>query len=353
MGKQESVAARDRIIAILSDRGILYHVEFARLFDVQTGIFLSQLLYWHGRGRKGDWTYKTADEFENETGLTRKQQERCRLLLREAGVLDEEKHGIPAVLHFRLNLERLGELLGQLPDPEEGSENKEGNHVPPLRECELEEAEYVRSSNGGTYSIDYTETTTEMNSAPASPNIPPPLEVPQVSQAPVEKSPKATDALIEPVPKSKDALPPAALIGEVQPDLEANRIWMEYAERKRPPNRTQARLIAETVQTYGLEVFRQSCQWAAQKGMPLSDVARIASAARTFATKQTKSNGVPGTMVDDRAESADRARKLASRRVIDRVEAKQGKGWMDDVWAKLEAKGAITYSGGNPVQAGT
>lgn len=99
------------LIALLTEKPIAYHVEFARLFDVKTAVFLSQLLYWQGKGKYHGWQYKTAEEWEEETGLNRQAQERCRRVLRDAGVLLEKRHGIPPILHFAIDLDQLERLL--------------------------------------------------------------------------------------------------------------------------------------------------------------------------------------------------------------------------------------------------
>jgi hypothetical protein len=61
----------------------------------------------HGR----EWFYKTQTDLEEETGLTRYEQEGARKKLVSCGVLEEAKRGIPAKLYFRVNQERLEELL--------------------------------------------------------------------------------------------------------------------------------------------------------------------------------------------------------------------------------------------------
>ncbi len=121
---------KEAIIALLSRKTIAYQVEFAILFDVPTAVFLSQALYWHGKSKYKDYFYKTAEEWEEETGLTRRQQERCRKVLVDAGVLKVHRKGIPPVLHFALQLDPLGKLLETL-NPN-STERRIG--IPPNRE---------------------------------------------------------------------------------------------------------------------------------------------------------------------------------------------------------------------------
>ena len=92
----------------------LYHfVDFTRLTgDPSAGIFLSMLFAWHGKSHDPDgWVYKTRDDIEAETGLTRRSQETARKKLRKLGLLLEDKRGVPAKCYFRLDSTLLFSLL--------------------------------------------------------------------------------------------------------------------------------------------------------------------------------------------------------------------------------------------------
>ena len=99
--------------AVLCDRPIAYHPMLARaLGGVTTGVFLSQLLYWSGKGHDPTgWIYKTQAEWEQETGLTRLEQETARKHLRDAGVLEEKREGLPARLFYRVDFSALTNKL--------------------------------------------------------------------------------------------------------------------------------------------------------------------------------------------------------------------------------------------------
>lgn len=103
-----------RISKFFPKQPIAYQPGLSLVFNsVNAGILLSQLLYWHGKGRDRDgWTYKTIDEMKAETGLTRYQQETAIRTCVEAGILDYKLAGIPAKRHFKINL---NELENQLP----------------------------------------------------------------------------------------------------------------------------------------------------------------------------------------------------------------------------------------------
>lgn len=99
-------------ILAFSERDIAFRPMFARIAGCATsGIFLSQLFYWTGRGAHPEgWIYKTYAEWEQETCLTRSEIDRARRDLREIGLLEEDLRGIPATLWYRLDLSKLSAL---------------------------------------------------------------------------------------------------------------------------------------------------------------------------------------------------------------------------------------------------
>lgn len=100
----------------LLDRPIAYNPSFAKLRvgNVKSGpvaaVFLSQMVYWHNR-MDGGWVYKTQADITSETALSRDEQETARKRLVALGVLDEQRRGVPATMHYRVNALRLEELL--------------------------------------------------------------------------------------------------------------------------------------------------------------------------------------------------------------------------------------------------
>jgi len=101
------------------------HVAFhRRLVDVTTNVkaalLLSQAIYWTRQGRaialRDGWFHKTAGHWELELGLSAREQTSAREVLRMLALLDEQLLGLPARLHFRLNLEELGRRLAERVD---------------------------------------------------------------------------------------------------------------------------------------------------------------------------------------------------------------------------------------------
>ena len=97
----------------LLDRPIAYHRVFAEMAgSVTAGVFLSQAVYWSRRtSDPSGFFYKSRDQWTAETFLTRSEQETARKALRSIGVLIEKRGGEDNRLYFRIDADRLTELL--------------------------------------------------------------------------------------------------------------------------------------------------------------------------------------------------------------------------------------------------
>ncbi len=109
-------AAPLSVIWPLLGRHIAFHRRLVDLTSsVKAALLLSQSLYWtrHGRdiAQTGGWFHKTTEQWEMETGLSAKEQASAREVLRGLALLEDQRMGIPARLHFRLNVDELGMRL--------------------------------------------------------------------------------------------------------------------------------------------------------------------------------------------------------------------------------------------------
>lgn len=88
----------------LLDSPIAYHRIFVDWAGSVTGaVMLSQLFYWSKRTSNAEgWVYKTAKEWEEETGLSVREQATARRCLRDVGLVEEKLKGIPPKVHFRI-----------------------------------------------------------------------------------------------------------------------------------------------------------------------------------------------------------------------------------------------------------
>jgi hypothetical protein len=104
------------VIWPLLGRHIAFHRRLVDLTaNVKAALLLSQAIYWTRHGRdiaaNGGWFVKTLRQWEMETALSAKEQATARAVLRDLSILDEKRLGVPAKLHFRLRVDRLGALL--------------------------------------------------------------------------------------------------------------------------------------------------------------------------------------------------------------------------------------------------
>ncbi|HII3686449.1 hypothetical protein NMW45_07440 [Pasteurella multocida] len=97
-------------------RSIAYRPALAKLFGgVTAEIFFEQIFYWQDKAENKELgVYKTQSELEEETGLTRKEQETARKKLREIGILIETHKRLEHRMYFKINMERLDEILSTL-----------------------------------------------------------------------------------------------------------------------------------------------------------------------------------------------------------------------------------------------
>jgi hypothetical protein len=84
---------KDLIDTIKADTvPICYDVRFKVITgSTNAALLLSQMLYWQGR-RPDGWLWNTREQWTQQTGLSRKEQEVARRILRDKGFI-EEKHG--------------------------------------------------------------------------------------------------------------------------------------------------------------------------------------------------------------------------------------------------------------------
>lgn len=99
-------------------------IAFQRSFVTVTGsvtaaLMLSQAVYWQNRSTSEDgWWWKTQEDWEAETGLSRREQETARATLRalrhnDAALWHEERRGLPAKLYFSVDFDVLVGILDE------------------------------------------------------------------------------------------------------------------------------------------------------------------------------------------------------------------------------------------------
>jgi hypothetical protein len=102
-----------RLTDFIHDVGpyVTYHPRLNRITgSVTATIFLSSLLAWEGSQRDPDgWIYKTRQQMTEDTGLTRTEQDTARRHLVERGLLEQKLKGVPATMHYRLDLDAIND----------------------------------------------------------------------------------------------------------------------------------------------------------------------------------------------------------------------------------------------------
>lgn len=84
---------------------------------VLPALFLSQAVYWQLHYGEDRWWSRTRQDWLDELGMTRRQQETCREALRDAGLLEERLAGMPRRVEYRVAMRKLKnfQLGGNVP----------------------------------------------------------------------------------------------------------------------------------------------------------------------------------------------------------------------------------------------
>jgi len=93
------------------NRQIAFHREFVTITgSITAALFLSQALYWSKKTNFAPF-YKTQEEWTEETGMSRSEQETARKTLRDIGVIEERYDRLSHRMFYKVNRERMDELL--------------------------------------------------------------------------------------------------------------------------------------------------------------------------------------------------------------------------------------------------
>ncbi len=114
----EQSTHRDQLSTIwpMLGRRIAFHRRLVDLTDsVKAALLLSQSIYWTHRGRdiarNGGWFHKTTEQWSWEIGLSPKEQRLSRDTLKNLALVHERRMGVPPRVHFRLQMDHLGNCL--------------------------------------------------------------------------------------------------------------------------------------------------------------------------------------------------------------------------------------------------
>jgi len=163
-------------LATLLIRPIAFHPSLAKLFGgINEAIYWQQLHYWGDKGGREDgFIYKTKEDIERETTLTRYQQDPVRKKLEKLGVLEVKniKAGSAPTLHYRVNVAQVMALLEKqekenLKNPISAKSTNGKVHNALMEKCKKHLSSYTEST---------TESTTDIagsgNPTPAKGSVP-------------------------------------------------------------------------------------------------------------------------------------------------------------------------------------
>ncbi|WEI17125.1 hypothetical protein PY247_11185 [Acinetobacter proteolyticus] len=118
-----------RLIDAMNERPVAFNRHYVALGCGITGaLMLSQMVYWSKKSNADGWFYKTIEQWEEETGLSRYEQEGARKKLRDLGFIVEAKRGVPCKVYFKVDQKILYKALIKLASkPEEIEQNTAEN----------------------------------------------------------------------------------------------------------------------------------------------------------------------------------------------------------------------------------
>ena len=95
---------------------MIVNKKLSKIIGLESAVLLADLasaqLYWDSADKVSDgYFYRTQAEIEEETTLSAKIQLKCVKILEEYNLLETTLKGLPAVKHYRLNIDAISDLL--------------------------------------------------------------------------------------------------------------------------------------------------------------------------------------------------------------------------------------------------
>lgn len=96
------------LLDLIGTKPILFNPLLAEISgSINSGLLLSQFLYWQSTKGNGVWWYKTIEELEIETKLTRSMQDTALKFWIDFEIIETMVDGFPPKRHFRINMDKL------------------------------------------------------------------------------------------------------------------------------------------------------------------------------------------------------------------------------------------------------
>lgn len=106
-----------KLTQMLASRNyIILNKPIAKILGINASIMLGELCseyeYWKSTDQLDEeYFYSTAQNIREHTTLTRKSQDSAIGKLKEYGIIETKLMGLPAKRYFKINQEKIGELL--------------------------------------------------------------------------------------------------------------------------------------------------------------------------------------------------------------------------------------------------
>ncbi|EER6702323.1 DNA-binding protein, partial [Escherichia coli] len=130
-------------------------------------IFFGQIFYWQDKAHAAEGVHKTREEIQHETGLTFEQQAVARKHLVSRGILVETNKRLEHKMFYRIDCERLNEIINENNQFSRNGETRFRETVKPNFAEEGKPSPRTRETprrGEGKTNFDLTEITTEITS---------------------------------------------------------------------------------------------------------------------------------------------------------------------------------------------
>ena len=104
----------DRILKqlLMSSSYFVLNKQIVKAIGIEAGFLLTTLIEASdGLANEDGWFYKTAPSLEEETGLSNHKQSKIIEELTKSGILEQENKGMPMKRYFRINFQKIEELV--------------------------------------------------------------------------------------------------------------------------------------------------------------------------------------------------------------------------------------------------
>jgi len=140
------------IYELLHDRPVAYSPKLSYVLgSVKASVLMSQLLYWSDKGMRRDgYIFKTIVEIEDETALSRHEQDSAIKRCKKLDVLDVVLKGIPAKRHFKIDVEKLIDLISDWSETGNHSTHISALSIAAARQCITDKTQETTQSKNST-----------------------------------------------------------------------------------------------------------------------------------------------------------------------------------------------------------